>query len=143
MKNISLILLTLFLVFGISSCKKEGCTDVDALNYDSKADKNDNSCKYDGRVSFWFNQDVSGFLVSYNVTTLTIYIDEVAVGSIDVNDWKSGPSCGGNNLTVHRDLGLSKTKSYSYIARDQNGTTHFNGTFVLAANSCLDIQLRW
>ncbi len=28
------------------SCKKEGCTDQDAINYDKKAKKNDGSCKF-------------------------------------------------------------------------------------------------
>jgi len=30
----------------LTSCKKEGCTDNDALNYDSEADKDDGSCTY-------------------------------------------------------------------------------------------------
>ena len=37
---ISTILLTAM------ACKKEGCTDPIAINYDNKADKNDNSCEY-------------------------------------------------------------------------------------------------
>lgn len=33
-------------LFIASSCKKEGCTDETALNYDAKAKKDDNSCEY-------------------------------------------------------------------------------------------------
>jgi hypothetical protein len=37
-----------FLLLGsITSCKKEGCTDKDAKNYDAKAKKDDGSCQYD------------------------------------------------------------------------------------------------
>ncbi len=42
---ISLFLVFLFL-FPLSSCKKEGCTDPAASNYDSKAKKDDGSCLY-------------------------------------------------------------------------------------------------
>ena len=34
------------LIFGATSCKKEGCTDMDAVNYNAEAEKDDNSCTY-------------------------------------------------------------------------------------------------
>lgn len=33
-------------LFALSACKKEGCTDETALNYNPKAKKDDNSCQY-------------------------------------------------------------------------------------------------
>jgi hypothetical protein len=47
MKKISLILSVFFISLILSSCSKEGCTDSTATNYDSKAKKNDGSCKYE------------------------------------------------------------------------------------------------
>jgi hypothetical protein len=41
-----LLYLGIFTALLTVSCKKEGCTDETALNYDGKADKNDNSCVY-------------------------------------------------------------------------------------------------
>lgn len=38
--------LSLGLVMGATSCKKEGCTDPTADNYDDEADDDDNSCTY-------------------------------------------------------------------------------------------------
>lgn len=35
------------LAMGVSSCKKEGCTDPIATNYDEKAKEDDGSCEYD------------------------------------------------------------------------------------------------
>lgn len=44
MKKIMFASLALVLIF--SSCKKKGCVDSDATNYDSKAKKDDGSCTY-------------------------------------------------------------------------------------------------
>ncbi|MFH2095778.1 MAG: hypothetical protein ABIJ16_08740 [Bacteroidota bacterium] len=45
-KTITLIAIAGTLVF-LSACKREGCTDPTALNYDEKAKKDDGSCTYD------------------------------------------------------------------------------------------------
>ncbi len=41
-----LVFLSLILVFVLFSCKKKGCTDLLALNYDNEAAQNDGSCNY-------------------------------------------------------------------------------------------------
>jgi acetyl esterase/lipase len=41
------ILVIFLFAFLLYSCSKKGCTDVNALNYDSNAQKNDGSCEYD------------------------------------------------------------------------------------------------
>lgn len=46
MKKSLLIITGLSLTFGFVSCKKEGCTDPTATNYDIKATKDDGSCEY-------------------------------------------------------------------------------------------------
>ncbi len=55
------------LTLGTVSCKKEGCTDETATNYDSKAKKDDGSCEYtvtdDGTVS------KSGFITANETWT--------------------------------------------------------------------------
>ena len=43
--KMKLLLISTILLTAIA-CKKEGCTDPIAINYDDKADKNDNSCEY-------------------------------------------------------------------------------------------------
>jgi len=142
MNKLIIITITIF-SFVLIGCSKKGCVDSDSITYDSEAKKDDGTCQYQGNVSFWFNQNVSGFLVSYNVTMLTIYIDNASVGSISVNDWKSGPDCNGANFTVIESLGELKTKTFSYSARDQNGTQHFSGSFTITPNSCVNVQLAW
>lgn len=49
-KNLRLIGLTILagtMTLTYSGCKKEGCTDTDANNYDEKADTDDGTCTYD------------------------------------------------------------------------------------------------
>lgn len=43
MKKVKLLIVLLFVV-SVSSCKKEGCTNSQALNYSSEAKKDDGSC---------------------------------------------------------------------------------------------------
>ena len=40
-------IVVLTFIFAFIGCKKQGCTDPEALNYDSSAEKNDNSCVYE------------------------------------------------------------------------------------------------
>ncbi len=48
MKNYKTIFLaTAALTIALNSCKKEGCTDETAINYDSEAEKDDNSCEFE------------------------------------------------------------------------------------------------
>lgn len=65
-KMVALGLLTVGLIF--SSCKREGCTDVNAKNYDEKAKKDDGSCEYDEPV------DTTGTkVVTANITKNTTW----------------------------------------------------------------------
>lgn len=39
----------------LASCKKSGCTDISAINYDAEANKDDNSCLYEANLSVRFH----------------------------------------------------------------------------------------
>lgn len=133
-----------FLVLSTSySCKRKGCTYENATNYSKKAKLNDGKCEFESRVSFWFSEEKSNYLVSYGVTTLHIYIDDKEVGQIAVSDWKTGADCGGNNLTVHNAYTGTEKKTYTYKGRAQDGTLHFQGTFQASPNECQSIELQW
>ncbi len=45
------------------SCKKDGCTDVNAINYDSSADRNDGSCEFPPEIKI--GQFFQGGIVFY------------------------------------------------------------------------------
>lgn len=71
-----LIYLGIFTALLTVSCKKEGCTDETALNYDGKADKDDNSCIYAEEeetyaipTTFVFTDDAGNNTVNYSGQT--------------------------------------------------------------------------
>ena len=39
MKNFTYLFLLSIIVFGLNACKKKGCTDIDAANYNAEAKK--------------------------------------------------------------------------------------------------------
>ena len=45
-KQVIIALMAIIVGFAMNSCKKKGCTDDVATNYDEKAKKDDNSCEY-------------------------------------------------------------------------------------------------
>ena len=48
MKNLKLLILLFTVSLAFSPCKKEGCTDVIADNYDEEAKEDDGTCEYSG-----------------------------------------------------------------------------------------------
>lgn len=68
MKQIhSLFIVGSLAVAGLTSCKKEGCTDKNANNYNSKAKKDDGTCTYDYAVptNYQFTDANGNSTVSY------------------------------------------------------------------------------
>ena len=128
----------------ITGCEKEGCMNQSAVNFNADADVDDGSCTYESRTSFWFNEYISNWLsVNYGVTLLSVYLDDVLVGTMNPTDWKVGPDCGGGNFTVTSIHGGAITKSFTYQVRDQSGNLQFDGTINNTANECKSVELVW
>ncbi len=60
MKFLQFLVIFLFLITFFSSCKKRGCADPDALNFDINASKDDHSCYY-----YWIGQHYGGGDIIY------------------------------------------------------------------------------
>ena len=77
--------LVLFAGFALVSCKKEGCTDPMAINYNSNANHDDGSCNYDNSGSGGGGGGGS-MNITDNVTTPTTWSGTVSVcGNISVD----------------------------------------------------------
>ncbi len=145
MKRNSTIIFFLFAIAVLfNSCKKEeGCTDKNASNYSADAEEDDGTCTYKGSVVFWYNQASSEGLQLDLSSSLSFYLDGIIVGSTATSQyWTGGPTCGANaSITVEKDLGLVKSKSYPYQVKDDWGDIIWEGNVTIDANSCYQLQL--
>lgn len=127
-----------------TSCKKEGCTDIDAENFCEDCNEDDNSCRFKGEVVFWYNQATSQALGVIESTSLTYFLDGQVVGSSAANVyWTGAPDCGqSGSVTTTKDLGNVKNKAYSYIIKDQTGFELWSGVANFTANTCTKLELK-
>lgn len=151
MKKVLIFGVSLILILGVSflnSCKKEkvqGCMDRDSKNYNPDAEEDDGNCAFEGNVVLWFNQETADSLIDNGVTALTYYVDGAVVGSSAASVyWTSAPNCNqSGSVTILRDLGSVKNKSYSYSVKDQAGDEQFSGVLNFTANTCTATELVW
>jgi hypothetical protein len=144
MKKKLYLILSIATLSTMVSCKKEeGCTDKNATNYSESAEKDNGSCSYKGTIVFWYNGSTSEYLYNLSSESLTFYVGGNVVGSTAATQyWTGAPSCGANaSITVERDLGTSKSKSYSYEVVDNDGYQVWAGNVEFEANTCTAIQL--
>lgn len=101
MKYTRIIILSTILSVSILSCKKKGCTDCNATNYDMNAKKDDNSCQF-------VNEDLLGiYAVQDSITGPPT--SEWYYASYDLEISRS--QCSPNNLTFSNYA--NKNNNYS------------------------------
>ena len=128
-----------------TSCKKEGCIDKDALNYDSKAKKDDGSCEFSASVVFWIDEEGQAFLDDQNAFILTFFFNDKIKGikftnSLEVKE--KSPSCRADGaITFTQYLGNDKTYFGFYSVVSEMGDIIFAGPLFLNANQCRKVRL--
>jgi len=94
------------------------------------------------QTSFWFKKSTSEAMINLNgATEVTVFVNEVSVGTIAASDWKTGPNCNGANFTIVNNLGKETNKKFNYIVRDQLGDDRFSGSYTAFKDECLSIEL--
>ena len=112
----------ILVMIAFTSCKKGGCTDYDALNYDTEAKVDDNSCYY-----YWIGQNYQGGKI--------FYIDRskkhgMIAADFDLTNSKWG--CSGDSIEFSgiNETSVGKGSPNSQIIADQCG-------YETAAGRCL------
>ena len=150
MKKVVKLIICLSLIGGvavINSCKKDkikGCMDKDSKNYSATAEEDDGSCAYEGSIVFWYNHATADFLLADGATALTYYVNGAVVGSSAASVyWTGAPNCDqSGSVTVKKDLGSVKSKSFTYSIKDQTGYEYYSGSVTFDANTCTSYQLQ-
>jgi hypothetical protein len=137
----------LFICLGLimttfNSCKKEGCTDINASNYSAKAKTNDGSCQYSEKLIFW--QDINAAQSWAGVAVLLkIYVDDIYLGSFSASEYFNGTlDCASNgqlNKTI--DFGYSTNKIVNIKVLDETNYEWYNNNVTMNAGSCTTYQI--
>lgn len=107
--------------FGATSCKKEGCIDSNATNYDEKAKKDDGSCTYDA-----VNKVISGEITSDETWS---YLD--ANGNVAQYTLAGGVHVkSGATLTIEQGVVVKSdpNESIAYLLIEQGAKIMAEGT---------------
>jgi hypothetical protein len=152
MKKIILALSASVLMLGsMTSCKKEGCTDGDATNFDSEASKDNGTCTFSSRLVFWWKKDFRDSCAENGISNINVYFDNKLAGSLPVSSlyWNSAPSCGATGaLTINKDLGSNKSGTYAEYEKLLDGSgseiiTLPAENIKINANTCNQYEMTW
>ncbi len=121
-KFITIAILCIGITSTFTSCKKEGCIDVNADNYDEKAKKDDGSCTY----------------------PLIILIPTINISANNTSGDLSGAggtasktvSFTNNNTTIGWDMAIDATSgSFQLVVKDADGTTVIDNTLTAGSGA--------
>ncbi len=127
----------------LSACDRKGCMDIDADNYNGKAKRDDNSCKFSGNGIVWFDIDKQVQFDNDTIPAVLYYVDSTFVGFQMILDYTgTPPSCNSpKGVTFNYDLGKLKSKLVTLEVREADSTLISTHQFTLQANQCTPFQL--
>ncbi len=130
-RNVIVALFAVTLGMGISSCKKEGCTDSTATNYNAEANKDDGSCTYEETPSTTTPPTYTpnytgtfGALIAINTVSTT----STLIGPVDTQIGTSVAVFSENSGTSYIAAGTVQTDGNSLTQNDNNSYTFIPST---------------
>jgi len=152
MKKMNSVVAVMLLSLLVFSCKKPGCTDPIATNYDIKAKSDNINCTYEGQVGFWYNEAAGKKLKALGGDSLKFfmyenYIDSskvIYVDSLSVIDFlDEAPECGASDVATYTSaFGKSDFRFVQYRIFNELDLLLYDSIVKLTADECLMIQLR-
>lgn len=130
-------------LLSVVSCKdKEGCTNPNAINYDADAETENGTCKDEGSLMFWIDQETFGYLYNeHTVQELNFYINGKLRGTQDVTKFfTSEPVCDSSfTFTGHVPFGGGEWVNYKVL--DEDNQEFWSGDIVIPADQCNKLEL--
>ena len=129
MKHFYFLIVATVLVF--TGCKKEeGCTNVGAINFDAKAEKDDGTCQYNGKVTF-YNEVGSGY------GNVDVFINGNPIGTITLDH--TNPACGENGAVTFTAV----PGAYAFTAQEESpGSATWSGVVNITSAGCTIFKLQ-
>ncbi|MNV26864.1 hypothetical protein D3C71_1179910 [compost metagenome] len=79
-----------------------------------------------------------------DVSTLTLYVDDEFVSTVDVSDYKlSTPACKEGQFLYTDKMYKKESAKHKYKIVDQNNTVFWHGTITIEAGACNIVQLNF
>ncbi len=127
----------------LGGCKKEGCRDKLASNYDGAVEEDDGSCIYESKLQFWLDESANAGLTANGSDYLYFYLDDELLGSTTTTTYyDTVPDCDleiPSQFTI--DMVANKAKISSFKIRDEADSIFWSGTINLFAADCKSHQL--
>ena len=136
-KSLSLILILVSLLF--TSCIKEGCTNAFALNFNKEAEKDNGTCHYEGRITFYFDQIQAVHMASNGATEVNFYIDNDFSGRLSIDEFHDGtPNCEAQNALTITEYFSDPTAHFKLLKlKDQNDDLILSSSVYFSGGECL------
>lgn len=148
MKKILLFSLSLITLVSCETTPTEGCTDPLAVNYNSQANINNNTCEFKADILFYLNDNAAADLYNNGVNKLTFYINEYNIGSQHNNNGfltaseQDPPDCSNSLYTTGSFYWENNSSTVIDLeARDESDNVWFSEPTQLFANECLTVGI--
>lgn len=137
MRYLKFMTFVLFIcLVSLSGCKKSGCNDIYADNYDVEADYYEpNSCYYSIGIGVWWDESTTQYLLKHGVTALSIYVDGKFIDSKAASTyWRSVPTFS-NSIHYTKSLGTINQGTVHVEVYDQSGNLGWDFTRAITAST--------
>lgn len=144
MKKITLVISIALLGLSFASCKKKGCTDPEAINYEDKVISNNLLCQYQGSVVFWYDQiKMDSLKKIYPIKSLEYFVNDIRIDSLPFSEPldKRPTSCSKKGIATFADSMDTGFQQYiKFHIQTDLGTILYDSIIQMTANQCLKVK---